>query len=124
MPPTIILIRHGQALHNVTRESDLPDPELTDEGRAQCARLHEHLQADLTLADQIDTIITSPFRRTLQTTQLGLDWLIQRGIPVEIDALWQGPFRPICRPFSSSPEVFLSLPLTLQPSIGSINLDE
>lgn len=29
-------------------------------------------------------------RRTLQTTLYGLKWLIERGIPVEVDAMWQG----------------------------------
>jgi broad specificity phosphatase PhoE len=34
-------------------------------------------------------IVTSPFRRTLQTTELGLGWLIKRGVPVQVRGEWQ-----------------------------------
>ncbi|GAB7354729.1 hypothetical protein MBLNU459_g5144t1 [Dothideomycetes sp. NU459] len=66
MPPTVILIRHGEALHN--------------------AQLREHLP----IADEVEVIISSPMIRTVETTLIGLDWLIERGVPVKIDALWQG----------------------------------
>ncbi|CAC9889132.1 unnamed protein product, partial [Aureobasidium pullulans] len=98
MPSTVILIRHGQALHNVNhkcspsplRQYDIPDPELSDLGRQQCRALEQHLRQHLPLADKVERIITSPMHRTLETTVLGLDWLIKRGVPVEADALWQG----------------------------------
>jgi len=41
------------------------------------------------LADKIELIVTSPSQRTLQTTQLGLSWLIERGVPVVPRAEWQ-----------------------------------
>lgn len=90
MPPTIILIRHGEARHNSTQNYGIPDPELTELGQQQCRALEQHLRQHLPLADKIERIITSPMRRTLETTTLGLDWLIKRGVPVEADALWQG----------------------------------
>lgn len=90
MPPTVLLIRHGQARHNCTEEYDIPDPELTELGQQQCRALEQHLRQHLPLADKVECIITSPMRRTLETTTLGLDWLIKRGVPVEADALWQG----------------------------------
>jgi hypothetical protein len=34
--------------------------------------------------------VSSPMRRTLQTTLLGLEDVIKSGIKVEVDGLWQG----------------------------------
>jgi len=91
MPPTVILIRHGEAEHNTTKNWDLHDPPLTKPvGEQQCVDLEKYLRTRVPVADKVETIITSPFTRTVQTTLLGLDWLIKRGIPVETDALWQG----------------------------------
>ncbi|KAK7527661.1 histidine phosphatase superfamily [Phyllosticta citriasiana] len=89
MPPTIILIRHAEALHNATRNYQLPDPPLTELGEQQAAQLGQHLRANLPLAEQIDLIVVSPMVRTLQTATLGLAWLIERGTPVRLDAGWQ-----------------------------------
>ncbi|PSK43781.1 hypothetical protein B9Z65_7295 [Elsinoe australis] len=89
MPPKIILIRHGEAEHNATRNWSIPDPPLTSLGEEQCKELHKHLQSNFPLANEIDTIITSPFTRTVQTTLIGLDYLIKKGIRIEPDALWQ-----------------------------------
>jgi len=89
MAPTIILIRHGEAEHNATLNYDILDPPLTPLGRQQCKDLETHLRKDVPIADQVEAIITSPFTRTIETTLLGLDWLIQRGIKIEADALWQ-----------------------------------
>ncbi|PNS17884.1 hypothetical protein CAC42_7 [Sphaceloma murrayae] len=89
MPPTIILIRHGEAQHNATRDYNIPDPPLTAKGEEQCRHLHSQLLHAFPLAHEVEAIITSPFLRTLQTTTIGLDFLIKRGIKVEPDALWQ-----------------------------------
>lgn len=89
MPPTVILVRHGEAFHNVTQNYDLPDPGLTPLGKEQCVELESHLQNELPLSEKIDVIISSPMVRTLQTTLIGLDWLIKRGVKIELDALWQ-----------------------------------
>ncbi|KAI1336505.1 histidine phosphatase superfamily [Xylariaceae sp. FL0016] len=88
MPPTLILIRHAQALHNATKNYDICDPDLTEEGREQCAVLREGLIKD-PLAKQAELIITSPMRRTIQTALGSVDWLIEKGVKIEADACWQ-----------------------------------
>ncbi|KAI0148843.1 phosphoglycerate mutase-like protein [Xylariaceae sp. FL1272] len=94
MPPTLILIRHGQATHNVA-DSDgikpyhLHDPALTEVGVADCAQgLRDTIKED-PLAQRAQLIITSPMIRTCETTLAALDWLIEAGIKVEADADWQ-----------------------------------
>ena len=90
MAPTLIIIRHAQALHNIAQDYSLHDPPLSDLGHEQCKKLQEHLRAQQPLAGQIECILVSPMRRTLQTMQESLDWLIKRGVKLELDALWQG----------------------------------
>ena len=90
MPPTVILIRHAEGYHNLTENWDLADPELTDLGRRQCKELQDWLQEKLPIADKIEAIISSPMVRTIETTLLSLDWLLKRGIQIELDPLWQG----------------------------------
>lgn len=48
------------------------------------------LQQNCPLANEVELIVTSPMRRTLQTALNGLSWLIERGAPIEVDAMWQG----------------------------------
>ncbi|CAM1501139.1 Fc.00g103010.m01.CDS01 [Cosmosporella sp. VM-42] len=84
MPPTIVLIRHAQALHN------LHDPPLSDLGLEQCAALKEKLFSEYFNVDPQDVaIIASPMVRTLQTTLLGLGWLAEKGVKIEANADWQ-----------------------------------
>ncbi|RGP62344.1 phosphoglycerate mutase [Fusarium sporotrichioides] len=70
----------------------LPDPPLTDEGEAQCAKLRENListfSKDVENPDDI-AIVVSPMRRTLQTAMLSMDWLVERGVKIEGNADWQ-----------------------------------
>ncbi|KAM0347415.1 hypothetical protein ACHAPU_004936 [Fusarium lateritium] len=90
MPPTIVLIRHAQALHNVAH--NIHDPPLTEKGEGQCALLRENLVSTFSSAvDNPDdmAIIVSPMRRTLQTAMLSLDWLVERGVKIEGNADWQ-----------------------------------
>ncbi|KAI9823226.1 MAG: hypothetical protein M1826_000239 [Phylliscum demangeonii] len=108
MPPTVILIRHAQAAHNRDQAYALPDPDLTPLGEQQCATLHDALRHAPgrvgAAANNIQLIVTSPMRRTLQTTQLALRWLLdsssssdeqqQRGggggrVAIEARADWQ-----------------------------------
>src|ERR1700743_1206566 len=97
MPPTVIIIRHAQALHNATKDWTIRDAPLSDLGHEQCLELAEKLKQD-DLAQKIDLIITSPMRRTCETTMEALGWLIderkQQGnpIPVLANASWQGTF--------------------------------
>ncbi|KAH7193343.1 uncharacterized protein B0J16DRAFT_335030 [Fusarium flagelliforme] len=98
MSPTVILIRHAQALHNLTQDYTIPDPPLTGDGEAQCAKLRENLIAtfskDVEKPDEI-AIVVSPMRRTLQTAMLSLNWLIEQGVKIEGNADWQGSFMSI-----------------------------
>jgi len=90
MPPTLLLIRHAQALHNVASDWSLHDPPLTTLGREQCAELQESLK-NTKIANEVELIVVSAMRRTLETAVLGLDWLIEgKKIPVLPDADWQG----------------------------------
>jgi phosphohistidine phosphatase SixA len=90
MPPTLILIRHAQALHNVASDWSLHDPPLSELGEQQCAELQASLKKEA-IANKVDLIVVSAMRRTLQTAKLGLRWLIEeKKVPVLVDAGWQG----------------------------------
>jgi hypothetical protein len=92
MPPTLVLIRHAEALHNVASDWSLHDPPLSELGERQCAELQENLKK-AKIADEIELIVVSSMRRTLQTASLGLTWLIEeKKIPVLPDAGWQGVY--------------------------------
>ena len=61
----LFLIRHAQSANNAKPESQrVPDPGITEVGRQQAARL-----ADWVRELELTMLITSPFLRTLQTTQ-------------------------------------------------------
>ncbi|KAH7121972.1 histidine phosphatase superfamily [Dactylonectria estremocensis] len=92
MPPTIVLIRHAQALHNVDKDYSIHDPPLSELGVEQCAALRRQLQtafADTTTNLDHVAVIVSPMRRTMQTAMLSLDWLVERGVKCEANADWQ-----------------------------------
>ncbi|KAF3017502.1 hypothetical protein G7054_g3367 [Neopestalotiopsis clavispora] len=80
MPPRVILIRHGQALHN---------PALTSKGEAQCKQLALDIQNKYAFPKEETLIVVSPLRRTLQSYHHGLSWLAEEGIRVELRAEWQ-----------------------------------
>lgn len=64
MSGRIYLLRHGEATHNVTQNFDLPDPPLTSPlGESQAEGF-----AETFACDRIAVVITSPLRRTIQTT--------------------------------------------------------
>ncbi|KAI1118505.1 phosphoglycerate mutase-like protein [Nemania sp. NC0429] len=88
MPPTLILVRHAQAEHNSTKNYLLHDPSITELGREQCAELRTVLMED-PLVQQAELIITSPMRRTIQTALATVDWLVDKGVKIQADALWQ-----------------------------------
>lgn len=107
MPPTLLLIRHAQALHNATSDWSIHDPPLSKLGEEQCKELQESLK-NSQIANQVELIVISPMRRTLQTASIGLEWLIKdKGIKVLTDAGWQGMFRRIHSLGSSSRTFFL-----------------
>lgn len=80
MPPTLLLIRHAQAEHNVTSDWSIRDAPLTQHGKQQCLELQESLKQS-EIAHKVERIVVSAQRRTLQTATIGLDFLIQKGIP-------------------------------------------
>lgn len=93
MPPTIILIRHAEAQHNLTKDYTLRDPPLTEKGLQQCKSLATSLSARFSNINSKDVaIIVSPMQRTLQTAQLALDWLVDQSVKIVADADWQGKF--------------------------------
>ncbi|KAI0385829.1 phosphoglycerate mutase-like protein, partial [Hypomontagnella monticulosa] len=89
MAPIIILIRHGEALHNINDDWGLPDPGLTEKGIEQCKALATELESKFPFAPNECRIVVSPLTRTLQTVQYGLQWLRDRGVPTEVRAEWQ-----------------------------------
>ncbi|KAK4186797.1 histidine phosphatase superfamily [Podospora australis] len=92
MPPTLILVRHAQALHNVDRDYSIADPELSALGREQCLELKANLvpkvlsQEDL---PEVGLILVSAMRRTIETALLAFPELIEKGIPIVAHAGWQ-----------------------------------
>ncbi|KAF2280954.1 phosphoglycerate mutase-like protein [Westerdykella ornata] len=89
MPPTLLLIRHAQALHNIASDYTLHDPPLSKLGEQQCTELAESLKKEK-IAQDVELIVVSPMRRTLQTMKLALGWLIdEKKVPVLPDAGWQ-----------------------------------
>ena len=110
MPPTLLLIRHAQALHNATSDWSIHDPPLSKLGEEQSKELQESLK-NSQIANQVELIVVSPMRRTLQTASIGLEWLIKdKGIKVLTDAGWQGMFRCIHTLGSSNRTFFFYLP--------------
>ncbi|KAL5093475.1 hypothetical protein Trisim1_010205 [Trichoderma cf. simile WF8] len=89
MSPTIVLIRHAQALHNETQDYSIPDPGLTDHGIKQCDQLRYNLFQRFSSYEGRIAVIASPMVRTLQTASLAADWLVERGVKIEADADWQ-----------------------------------
>jgi len=80
----MLLVRHGQSEFNAvfskTRiDPGIPDPHLTDEGRAQARLAARHL------ADQgIARLVASPYTRAIQTAEIIAEIL---RLPVTIEAL-------------------------------------
>ncbi|KAL2127869.1 hypothetical protein VTI74DRAFT_10031 [Chaetomium olivicolor] len=103
MSPTIILVRHAQALHNVDKDYSLHDPELSELGRQQCAELKANLVPRIPKDLDVGLIIVSPMKRTIETALLAFGELIERGIPIVAHAGWQEtPSNPATRDLPSS----------------------
>ncbi|KAF5669676.1 histidine phosphatase superfamily clade-1 [Fusarium circinatum] len=79
MPKTIHLVRHGQAVHNLGEANNvLPDTDLTPLGQEQARSL---ISKHPELAN-VDLIVPSPLRRTLQTTLLAFSSELERGLQI------------------------------------------
>jgi len=72
MPSTIYLIRHAESAHNVTKDFSLRDPGLTSQGFDQASSLATTFPALASTA----VILTSPLRRTIETTLAGFGGII------------------------------------------------
>ncbi|KAI0596294.1 histidine phosphatase superfamily [Biscogniauxia sp. FL1348] len=83
----IILTRHAQAEHNVDLDYSIPDAPLTPLGKKQAASLAHQIPQ---LQQEAEVIISSPLRRTLQTTYLGWGPAVARlGGPKQVVCLPQ-----------------------------------
>jgi broad specificity phosphatase PhoE len=95
MPPTLILIRHAEALHNASKDYHIPDAELSEKGKQQqCIQLKRYLQSG-PLYYKIQALIASPAKRTVQTALLAFDELLESRsgeLKVELDPEWQGTY--------------------------------
>ncbi|KAF5714045.1 histidine phosphatase superfamily clade-1 [Fusarium mundagurra] len=79
MPQIIHLVRHGQAVHNLCEANNiLPDTDLTPLGQEQAKGLISKCPE---LAN-VDLIVSSPLRRTLQTTLLAFSPQLERGVQI------------------------------------------
>ncbi|KAF5586132.1 histidine phosphatase superfamily clade-1 [Fusarium subglutinans] len=79
MPKVIHLVRHGQAVHNLGEANNvLPDTDLTPLGQEQAGSL---ISKHPELAN-VDLIVSSPLRRTLQTTLLAFPAQLERGLHI------------------------------------------
>ena len=67
----VCFVRHGQGAHNRTIMNwGMVDPELTSEGEAQVADLHERLTRSVDFSE-VQLIATSPLTRAMQTATGG-----------------------------------------------------
>ncbi|KAK3385879.1 histidine phosphatase superfamily [Podospora didyma] len=112
MPPTLVLIRHAQALHNADRVNGATfrDPGLSQLGRQQSVQLREHLKSHLLGDKKADLIVVSPMRRTLETCLIALDSLVADGVRVEPDARWQELWEKPCDTGSPASELSIEFP--------------
>ncbi|KAH8705071.1 histidine phosphatase superfamily [Talaromyces proteolyticus] len=67
MAPIVHFVRHAQGYHNLsTANHVLPDPELTQLGEQQCAKLRDSFPNH----SKIELVAASPLRRTIRTALL------------------------------------------------------
>ena len=66
MEGRIHLVRHAESVHNIDKDFNRRDPELTHLGSQQA----EILGRTFPYSDKVGVVITSPLRRTIQTTLL------------------------------------------------------
>ena len=79
-PRIITLVRHGEARHNVTRNFQVRDTSLTPLGETQCHELLKEFPSE----PPVDLLVSSPLKRTIQTTLLGFKKQVESGVKVEI----------------------------------------
>ncbi|KAH6613662.1 histidine phosphatase superfamily [Chaetomium sp. MPI-SDFR-AT-0129] len=113
MPPTLILVRHAQGLHNVDKDYDIPDPVLTELGQQQCLELKANIMPRIPRDFDVGLILVSPMIRTIQTALLAFGDLIAQGVPIVADADWQENSTAPCDTGTPLPQL-----LTLFPQVN------
>ncbi|KAJ3286658.1 hypothetical protein HK104_008926 [Borealophlyctis nickersoniae] len=103
-PKTIFLVRHAQAEHNRTLDYSIPDPALSPLGETQAANT---ISPQLPPQPKPDVIITSPFRRTLQTSLLAFG---STDIPIIAHPLFQECASKPCDTGSPLPDLLALFP--------------
>ena len=68
MSQRLFLTRHAEAAHNATGDYTIRDPALTELGRRQATSI---AATNARALEDCDLIVTSPLRRTIETTLLG-----------------------------------------------------
>ncbi|KAL1891522.1 hypothetical protein Sste5346_007614 [Sporothrix stenoceras] len=77
----IDFVRHAQGFHNLCADNlRMPDPLLTPLGEEQCATLQQTFGAEN--HSKVKLLVSSPLRRTLQTTLLSFAPVSERGVRV------------------------------------------
>merc|ERR1711964_529225 len=71
----IILTRHAQAEHNVDLDYTIPDAPLTPLGKKQAAAMAPQVKQ---LQQEAEVVVSSPLKRTLQTTKLAWGPAVER----------------------------------------------
>ncbi|KAI1104407.1 phosphoglycerate mutase-like protein [Jackrogersella minutella] len=79
MAPTIDIIRHAIAEHNVLG-SELPDPGITVTGRRQLAVM----QTRYLWGDDVVSIVSSPLKRAVDTAVFGIIPLVKDGMRIDL----------------------------------------
>ncbi|RYP07458.1 hypothetical protein DL764_002465 [Monosporascus ibericus] len=74
MGPTIDIVRHGQAFHNIIGGA-IRDPSLTPRGKVQC----QNLALDFPYNDWVAHVVASPMRRTIETAIFGFGAVLVAG---------------------------------------------
>ena len=74
MVSRIIIVRHAESVHNVTKDFFQLDPPLTSLGVEQASSISQKLPD----AAKISTIISSPLRRAIQTTLAGFSSILDQ----------------------------------------------
>lgn len=74
MVSKIIIVRHAESVHNVTKDFSQLDPPLTSLGVEQASAILQKLPS----AGNIAIIISSPLRRALQTTLAGFSSILDK----------------------------------------------
>jgi broad specificity phosphatase PhoE len=74
MASKVIIVRHAESVHNVTKDFSQLDPPLTTLGVEQASSISQKLPA----AANIATVISSPLKRAVQTTLAGFSSVLDK----------------------------------------------